>query len=240
MRKLILFRKVTKKHQIFIITLIFYHKVVVKNIITWQIFVELCKHRFVMQTLLNSQIQRNVATPLYPSEAVYTVQCTVRTLKRVRSLSVSRGSLPLWWICCWSMILHTASTQYRKCETNIPREGTARLQSNSYIHASVSDLYTPLIGLLQDNKWIKRGNIYCRCSQTHACGNCDWGCAIPLLGIHKSKFLCSASMYFSGGQATNFVDVGRDRGGGGGGPWKKKMEGTVKFKKKKKKKKKKN
>ncbi len=29
-------------------------------------------------------------------------------------------------------------------------------------------------------------------SQTHECRNWDWGRAIPFLGIHKSKFLCSA------------------------------------------------
>jgi hypothetical protein len=28
-------------------------------------------------------------------------------------------------------------------------------------------------------------------SQTHECGNWDWGRAVLFLGIHKSKFLCS-------------------------------------------------
>jgi hypothetical protein len=43
-----------------------------------------------------------------------------------------------------------AKTQYQKFETNIPRKGTARLQSQftvQNIHVSVSDLYIPLIGL---------------------------------------------------------------------------------------------
>jgi hypothetical protein len=31
-------------------------------------------------------------------------------------------------------------------------------------------------------------------SQTHECGNWDWGCAISFLGIHKSKFLCSVQI----------------------------------------------
>jgi hypothetical protein len=31
-------------------------------------------------------------------------------------------------------------------------------------------------------------------SQTHECGNWDWGNAIPFLGIHKSKFLCSVQL----------------------------------------------
>jgi hypothetical protein len=34
-------------------------------------------------------------------------------------------------------------------------------------------------------------------SQTHECENWDWGWAIPFLGIHKSKFLCSAFEPFS-------------------------------------------
>ncbi len=38
---------------------------------------------------------------------------------------------------------HTAETQYRKFETNIPWKGTAPgLRPNSYIHVSVSDLYS--------------------------------------------------------------------------------------------------
>jgi hypothetical protein len=56
----------------------------------------------------------------------------------------------------------TAKTQYRKFETNIPREGAARMKSQIYINVSVSDLYIPLIGLpilLQENKWAERGNI---------------------------------------------------------------------------------
>jgi hypothetical protein len=67
---------------------------------------------------------------------------------------------------CSSMPLAcTAKTQYRKFETNIPRKGTAHLQSNSNIHVSVSDLNIPLSGLpilLQENtsRWTERGNIY--------------------------------------------------------------------------------
>ncbi len=36
--------------------------------------------------------------------------------------------------------------------------------------------------------------IYVDRSQTHECGNWDWGRAIPFLGTHKSKFLCSAAV----------------------------------------------
>jgi hypothetical protein len=41
--------------------------------------------------------------------------------------------------------------------------------------------------------WAERGNIYLDRSQTHECGNWDSGHAIPFLGIHKSKFLCSVT-----------------------------------------------
>ncbi len=33
-------------------------------------------------------------------------------------------------------------------------------------------------------------------SQTHECGNCDWGCAIPRKGIHKSDFRCSVLVQY--------------------------------------------
>jgi hypothetical protein len=54
----------------------------------------------------------------------------------------------------------TAKTQYQEFEPNIPRKGTARPQSQFlYIHVSVSDLYSPTIGLpilLQGNRWTGR------------------------------------------------------------------------------------
>jgi hypothetical protein len=72
-------------------------------------------------------------------------------------------------------------------------KGTARLQSQLlhlwaiYILASSVCLFCsrkiggPNLGI----QYIDR-------SQTHECGNWDWGRAIPFLGIDKSKFLCNA------------------------------------------------
>jgi hypothetical protein len=56
----------------------------------------------------------------------------------------------------------TAKTVYRKFETNIPGNETARTQSQFLHHVSVSILYILTIGLpilLQENIWTYCGNI---------------------------------------------------------------------------------
>ncbi len=40
-------------------------------------------------------------------------------------------------------------------------------------------------------KYVDRSWEYINRSQTHRCGNLDWGRAIPFLGIHKWNFSCS-------------------------------------------------
>jgi hypothetical protein len=59
------------------------------------------------------------------------------------------------------------------------------LSHSFHIHVSVSDLYIPRIGphiFLQKNRNIDCGEYIDR-SQTHECGNWDFGCAIPVRGI---------------------------------------------------------
>ncbi len=88
----------------------------------------------------------------------------------------------------------TAKTHYRKLEQKFPEKGLRGHSPNFYIHVSVSDLYIPPICLpilLQENRWTDPGNGYIDRSQTHECGNWDWGRAIPVLGAYKSKCLCS-------------------------------------------------
>jgi hypothetical protein len=74
-----------------------------------------------------------------------------------------------------SIVVYTAKTQYNKFETNIPKKGTARIQSQFLHYASVSDLYISLIGLpilLQENRWtIPIVGIYINGSQIHESGN---------------------------------------------------------------------
>jgi hypothetical protein len=93
------------------------------------------------------------------------------------------------------MKVHPAKTQYRKFEINIPEKELRGYSPNFYIHVSVSDLFISPIGLhilLQENRWTEAGNIYISPTQTHECGNWNYGRAIPFLGTHKSKFICSA------------------------------------------------
>ncbi len=87
----------------------------------------------------------------------------------------------------------TAKIQYRKIETNIPKKGIAQPQSQ-FPHVFVSDLYTPTIKvpILFAGKYVDRSWEYIIRSQTHKCGNGDWGRAIPRKGIHKWDFHSSA------------------------------------------------
>ncbi len=79
-------------------------------------------------------------------------------------------------------------TQFRKCETNIPRKGTVRLQP--YIHAIYIFPRSNCLFCCRKNRWTKRREYIDR-PQTHGCGNWDWGRAIPFLDMHKSKFIFS-------------------------------------------------
>ncbi len=64
----------------------------------------------------------------------------------------------------------------------------------------MSGLYITAIGLtICCRKYGDRPWEYINCSQTHECGNWDWGRAIPFLGIHKWVFRCSVE--WNGGWA---------------------------------------
>jgi hypothetical protein len=60
-----------------------------------------------------------------------------------------------------------------------------------HIHVPVSYWYIPRIVphiFLQQNRQTDHGNMYIDRSQTHECGNWDWGRTIPFLGIFFSNF----------------------------------------------------
>ncbi len=92
-------------------------------------------------------------------------------------------------------VLHTAKNQYRKLETNNSRKGIAQPQSQ-FPHSRVCErfIYSHDWSAYSaaGNMWTDPGNIYNYPSQTHECGNWDWGRAIPRKGIHKWDFRCRA------------------------------------------------
>jgi hypothetical protein len=76
-------------------------------------------------------------------------------MKKTRSRK-SRGIVPLRTL--HTAILHT--TQYRKSKQIFPEKELHGLSLSFHIHASVSDLYIPTIGLpilLQENMWTDPG-----------------------------------------------------------------------------------
>ncbi len=72
-----------------------------------------------------------------------------------------------FYFSVWSC---TEKTQYRKLETNIPRKGTARSQSQ-FLHSCFCERFIysqerSAYILLQENRWTDRGNIYVHRSLT--------------------------------------------------------------------------
>ncbi len=91
------------------------------------------------------------------------------------------------------LIAQVTSCTAKTIETNIPRNGIAWPLSQ-FPHSCVCErfMYSHDPILLQENMcgWEYRNR-----SQTHECGNWDWGRAIPFLGIHKWVFYCSVASY---------------------------------------------
>ncbi len=86
----------------------------------------------------------------------------------------------------------TAETQYCKFETNIPRKGIARPQSQ-FPRSCVCErfIYSHNVVCLFCCRKICgpiRGILYINRSQTHESGNWNWDPAIPFLEIHKWGF----------------------------------------------------
>ncbi len=105
----------------------------------------------------------------------------------VGSISRVPQYLPLYTV---SVRSYTAMTQYQKFKTNIPREGIAWPQSQ-FAHSCVCERFTYSHdrSAFPVGKYVDRSWEYINRSQTHECGNWDWGRAIPFLGIHTWDFV---------------------------------------------------
>ncbi len=77
-----------------------------------------------------------------------------------------------------------------------PEKELRGLSPYFHIHVSVSDLYIPRIAPHISSSTIGRSivGIYKSLTDTHECGNWDWGRAIPFLGIFVFSVLCLCSV----------------------------------------------
>jgi len=70
-------------------------------------------------------------------------------------------------------------SQKRNCATSVPISTVMSVELFIYSHD-------------RSGKYVDQSWEYINRTQTHECGNWDWGLAIPFLGIHKRDFHCSA------------------------------------------------
>ncbi len=111
--------------------------------------------------------------------------------------SITDGMCPCSWLCpCfWSApalavpLPHTAKTQYRKFEGNIPRKGISQFPHSCVCERFISSHRS---GYSATGKYVYRSWEYINRLQTHECGNWERVRAIPFLGIYKWDFRCSA------------------------------------------------
>jgi hypothetical protein len=124
------------------------------------------------------------------SATVFRWKASVAAPKKIKWKQCERKTclVPTYQIC------YTAKILYRKFEKFIPRKGTAQPQSQfqhscfclRFIYSQDRSAYSTA------GKWVDRSWEYINRSQTQECGNWDCpGRAVPCLGMHKSKFLCS-------------------------------------------------
>ncbi len=67
---------------------------------------------------------------------------------------------------------------------------------NFHIYVSVGIyIFSPSICLSCCRKYVDRSREYLNRSQTHECGNWNWGRAIPRKGINKCNFRCSVDRF---------------------------------------------
>ncbi len=94
---------------------------------------------------------------------------------------------------------HTAKTNHRNFETNIPRKGILGPQPqfpqlcvcDRFIYSHDRSPYSAGGNMYVDRSWD-----YINRSQIHECWNWGWGRAIPRKGIYKGDFRCSAISTF--------------------------------------------
>ena len=131
--------------------------------------------------------------------------CSVCTGTSIYTANEGRweSNINVWFSFMYFQKWNSAPSLFPKHNYNV-------LPPNSYTHISVRDLHI----LLQLNMWTDPVILYINRSQTHECGNWDWGRAIPRKGIHKWDFLCSADE-----EQSEYSFLGLHRRASGRGGW---------------------
>ncbi len=98
-----------------------------------------------------------------------------------------------------------------------PKKELRSLSPNFHIHVCVSDQYTVFTGSVCQfccRKYVDQSWEYINRSQTHKYGNWGWGSTIPILGLNKWDFRCSAWEILADSpfKSENFVSVPDWRG----------------------------
>ncbi len=97
-------------------------------------------------------------------------------------------------------ILYGAQLCTGHCTEPTPKTGNKYSQKRNCVARFMClwAIYTfpQSICLLCCRKYVDRSWEYINSSQTHECGNWDWGRAIPRKGIHKWNFRCSVGLIF--------------------------------------------
>ncbi len=85
---------------------------------------------------------------------------------------------------------------FPKIKLLFPKQNYNVRSTSSYTHISVREIYIfpGSVCLFWCREYVDQSWKYINRSQTHECGNYDWGRAIPRKGIHKWGFPCSASI----------------------------------------------
>ncbi len=117
-------------------------------------------------------------------------QNKIRTiLASLRSHTANEGPVRIQYKCLVPIYV------FLEMKLLFPKQNCNVLSPTFYTHISVRDFYISRIGLPFCCRKICGpilGSYTINHSQTHECGNWDWGRAIPRKGIHKWDFLCSA------------------------------------------------
>jgi hypothetical protein len=91
---------------------------------------------------------------------------------------------------CWAALQRTNTENLKQI---FPEKELRGHSPYFHIHVSVSDyIFSWSICLFCCRIYVDPSWEYISRSQTHECGNWDWGRAIPRKGMHKWDFRCSA------------------------------------------------